>query len=176
MLCRDSIWYLILVQQWWAEHHHLECRRPDNNLRLREGHPEESTQQQKVLKTFILFIQSLTSASNRYGVDLIHFTQNKGHAVHASTKENDIIRSEENTLFPNGDNKTEDWNEGSLCSGTCPWRKTSTYATLADMTRELSPWLWIPLMRLFCLAGCYLMRCDNINEEDSDYFNYLFPV
>ena len=28
----------------------------------------------------------------RYGVDLIHFTQNKGHAVHASTKENDIIR------------------------------------------------------------------------------------
>ena len=29
---------------------------------------------------------------SRYGVDLIHFTQNKGHAVHASTKENDIIR------------------------------------------------------------------------------------
>ena len=25
-------------------------------------------------------------------MDLIHFTQNKGHAVHASTKENDIIR------------------------------------------------------------------------------------
>ena len=48
-----------------------------------------------------------------------------------------------------------DWIERSLCSGTCPWRKTSTSATLADMTRELSPWLWIPLMRLFCLAGCY---------------------
>jgi len=30
--------------------------------------------------------------SKKYGVDLIHFTQNKGHAVHASTKENDIIR------------------------------------------------------------------------------------
>ena len=28
----------------------------------------------------------------KYGVDLIHFTQNKHHAVHASTKENDIIR------------------------------------------------------------------------------------
>ena len=28
----------------------------------------------------------------RYGVDLIHFTQNKTNVVHASTKENDIIR------------------------------------------------------------------------------------
>ena len=32
--------------------------------------------------------------SKKYGVDLIHFTQNKHHAVHASTKENDIIRWE----------------------------------------------------------------------------------
>jgi len=30
--------------------------------------------------------------SKKYGVDLIHFAQNKNHAVHASTKENDIIR------------------------------------------------------------------------------------
>lgn len=30
--------------------------------------------------------------SKKYGVDLIHFTQNKGQAVHSSTKENDIIR------------------------------------------------------------------------------------
>jgi len=30
--------------------------------------------------------------SKKYGVDLINFTQNKHHAVHASTKENDIIR------------------------------------------------------------------------------------
>ena len=30
--------------------------------------------------------------SKKYGVDLIHFTQNKAHAVHASTKGNDIIR------------------------------------------------------------------------------------
>ena len=29
---------------------------------------------------------------HRYGVDLIHFTQNKTNVVHASTKENDIIR------------------------------------------------------------------------------------
>ena len=29
-------------------------------------------------------------------MDLIHFTQNKGHAVHASTKENDIIRFGDN--------------------------------------------------------------------------------
>ena len=35
---------------------------------------------------------------SRYGVDLIHFTQNKGHAVHASTKENDIIRFRESTF------------------------------------------------------------------------------
>ena len=32
--------------------------------------------------------------SKKYGVDLIHFTQNKHHAVHASTKENEIIRLE----------------------------------------------------------------------------------
>ena len=30
--------------------------------------------------------------SKKYGVDLINFTQNKHHAVHASTKENHIIR------------------------------------------------------------------------------------
>jgi len=30
--------------------------------------------------------------SKKYGVDLIHFTQNKENAVHASTKENDVIR------------------------------------------------------------------------------------
>jgi len=36
--------------------------------------------------------QKSTINSKKYGVDLIHFTQNKGHAVHASTKENDIIR------------------------------------------------------------------------------------
>ena len=30
--------------------------------------------------------------SKKYGVDLINFTQNKYHAVHASTKENYIIR------------------------------------------------------------------------------------
>jgi len=30
--------------------------------------------------------------SKKYGVDLIHFTQNKANVVHASTKENDIIR------------------------------------------------------------------------------------
>ena len=33
--------------------------------------------------------------SKKYGVDLIHFTQNKHHAVHASTKENEIIRYED---------------------------------------------------------------------------------
>ena len=38
--------------------------------------------------------QKSTINSKKYGVDLIHFTQNKGHAVHASTKENDIIRLE----------------------------------------------------------------------------------
>ena len=37
-------------------------------------------------------MQKSTINSKKYGVDLIHFTQNKGHAVHASTKENDIIR------------------------------------------------------------------------------------
>ena len=36
--------------------------------------------------------QKFTLNSKKYGVDLIHFTQNKNHAVHASTKENDIIR------------------------------------------------------------------------------------
>ena len=36
------------LQQWWTEHHNLECRRPDNHLRLREGHPEAGPQQQKV--------------------------------------------------------------------------------------------------------------------------------
>ena len=36
--------------------------------------------------------QKTTLNSKKYGVDLIHFTQNKHHAVHASTKENDIIR------------------------------------------------------------------------------------
>ena len=36
--------------------------------------------------------QKSTLNSKKYGVDLIHFTQNKNHAVHASTKENDIIR------------------------------------------------------------------------------------
>ncbi len=30
--------------------------------------------------------------SKKYGVDLIHFTSNKSNVVHASTKENDIIR------------------------------------------------------------------------------------
>lgn len=30
--------------------------------------------------------------SKKYGVDLIHFTQHKSNVVHASTKENDIIR------------------------------------------------------------------------------------
>ena len=30
--------------------------------------------------------------SKKYGVDLIHFTQHKNNVVHASTKENDIIR------------------------------------------------------------------------------------
>ena len=30
--------------------------------------------------------------SKKYGVDLIHFTQDKANVVHASTKENDIIR------------------------------------------------------------------------------------
>lgn len=33
-----------------------------------------------------------TLNSKKYGVDLIHFTQNKTNVVHASTKENDIIR------------------------------------------------------------------------------------
>lgn len=33
-----------------------------------------------------------TVNSKKYGVDLIHFTGNKAHVVHASTKENDIIR------------------------------------------------------------------------------------
>lgn len=37
--------------------------------------------------------QKFSLNSKKYGVDLIHFTQNKNHAVHASTKENDIIRS-----------------------------------------------------------------------------------
>lgn len=37
-------------------------------------------------------IQKRTINSKKYGVDLIHFTQNKAHVVHASTKENDIIR------------------------------------------------------------------------------------
>ena len=36
--------------------------------------------------------QKFSLNSKKYGVDLIHFTQNKNHAVHASTKENDIIR------------------------------------------------------------------------------------
>jgi hypothetical protein len=33
-----------------------------------------------------------TLNSKKYGVDLIHFTQHKNNVVHASTKENDIIR------------------------------------------------------------------------------------
>jgi len=36
--------------------------------------------------------QKRTLNSRKYGVDLIHFTQNKSNVVHASTKENDIIR------------------------------------------------------------------------------------
>jgi COMPASS component SWD2 len=36
--------------------------------------------------------QKRTLNSKKYGVDLIHFTQNKANVVHASTKENDIIR------------------------------------------------------------------------------------
>ena len=36
--------------------------------------------------------QKRTLNSRKYGVDLIHFTQNKANVVHASTKENDIIR------------------------------------------------------------------------------------
>lgn len=36
--------------------------------------------------------QKRTLNSKKYGVDLIHFTQNKTNVVHASTKENDIIR------------------------------------------------------------------------------------
>jgi len=37
-------------------------------------------------------VQKRSINSKKYGVDLIHFTQNKAHVVHASTKENDIIR------------------------------------------------------------------------------------
>ena len=33
-----------------------------------------------------------TLNSKKYGVDLVHFTSNKSNVVHASTKENDIIR------------------------------------------------------------------------------------
>ena len=33
-------------------------------------------------------IQKRTINSKKYGVDLIHFTQNKAHVVHASTKGN----------------------------------------------------------------------------------------
>ena len=33
-----------------------------------------------------------TTNSKKYGVDLVHFTSNKSNVVHASTKENDIIR------------------------------------------------------------------------------------
>lgn len=36
--------------------------------------------------------QKRTVNSKKYGVDLIHFTSNKQNVVHASTKENDIIR------------------------------------------------------------------------------------
>merc|ERR1711981_436111 len=36
--------------------------------------------------------QKRTLNSKKYGVNLIHFTQNKANVVHASTKENDIIR------------------------------------------------------------------------------------
>jgi hypothetical protein len=37
--------------------------------------------------------------SKKYGVDLVQFTSNKGQAVHASTKENDIIRYHPNELY-----------------------------------------------------------------------------
>ena len=155
MLGRDSIWSWFLSSN---DGQSIITSSADDQIIIydcEKGTQKRVLNSKKYWETSILFIQSITSTPNRYGVDLIHFTQNKGHAVHASTKENDIIRSEKNTLFPNGDDKTEDWNEGTLCSGTCPWRKTSTSATLADTTRELSPWLWIPLMRLFCLAGCH---------------------
>ncbi len=36
--------------------------------------------------------QTRTLNSKKYGVDLVHFTQQKSNVVHASTKENDIIR------------------------------------------------------------------------------------
>ncbi len=36
--------------------------------------------------------QKRTLNSKKYGVDLVHFTQTKTNVVHASTKENDIIR------------------------------------------------------------------------------------
>ena len=84
--------YLAPPQQWWAEHHNLQCRRPDYHLRLWERDPEAGAQQQKVTRLGHDPVQHIILTLSRYGVDLIHFTQNKGHAVHASTKENDIIR------------------------------------------------------------------------------------
>ena len=88
-------WFWFL-QQWWTEHHNLKCRRPDYHLRLRERDPEAGSQQQKVRTSQQTKFSMVMFNLSRYGVDLIHFTQNKGHAVHASTKENDIIRFGDN--------------------------------------------------------------------------------
>ena len=114
MLGRDSIWSWFLSSN---DGQSIITSSADDQIIIydcEKGTQKRVLNSKKYWKSSILLIQSITSASNRYGVDLIHFTQNKGHAVHASTKENDIIRSEKNTLFPNGDDKTEDWNEGTL--------------------------------------------------------------
>ena len=108
MLGRDSIWSWFLSSN---DGQSIITSSADDQIIIydcEKGTQKRVLNSKKYWKISILFIQSITSTPNRYGVDLIHFTQNKGHAVHASTKENDIIRSEENTLFPNGDNKTSE--------------------------------------------------------------------
>ena len=78
--------------------------------------------------------QKRTLNSKKYGVDLIHFTQNKSHAVHASTKENDIIRfvTKKILIFSNFVTGSD--------PGICPLMKTNTSVISAGMTSEWSRW------------------------------------
>ena len=180
MLGRDSIWSWFLSSN---DGQSIITSSADDQIIIydcEKGTQKRVLNSKKYWKSSILFMQSITSASNRYGVDLIHFTQNKGHAVHASTKENDIIRSEKNTLFPNGDNKTS----GSIVRlkwGIPVFRYMSLTENkyiryFGGHDKRVVTMAMNPADETFLSGRLSVMRCDDIIEEDSDYLNHLFPV
>ena len=180
MLGRDSIWSWFLSSN---DGQSIITSSADDQIIIydcEKGTQKRVLNSKKYWKTSILFIQPITSAPNRYGVDLIHFTQNKGHAVHASTKENDIIRSEKNTLFPNGDNKTSEsivrlkWGIPVFRYMSLTENKYIRYFGGHD--KRVVTMAMNPADETFLSGRLSLMRCDDIIEEDSAYLNHLFPV